>query len=101
MSKTPIISAPIPLDQPIERGEEKITSVQIRKPAAGELRGLKIIDIAQGDVDANLDLLPRITLPPLTAHEIGEMDAADMVVLINTAANFLRQRGASTDSPQA
>ena len=33
---------PVPLDTPIQRGEQTITEVIVRKPMAGELRGVAL-----------------------------------------------------------
>ncbi|MGQ5250746.1 phage tail assembly protein, partial [Xanthomonas arboricola] len=49
---TPTFSPAIPLDQPIVRGEQTITDLKVRKPGAGELRGLKLTDVLQLDVTA-------------------------------------------------
>lgn len=90
----------IALDQPIVRGDTSIDGVQIRKPMAGELRGLKLTEVVQADVDAMIVLLPRITVPPLTEEEVAAMGVADFVECSNQVAGFLPQKGASTGSPQ-
>ncbi|KFA28137.1 tail protein, partial [Xanthomonas vasicola pv. vasculorum NCPPB 1326] len=48
------------------RGEQTITQINVRKPGAGELRGLKLTDVLQLDVTALATLLPRISSPTLT-----------------------------------
>lgn len=69
----------ITLDTPIQRGDQKITSVALRKPGAGELRGLKMVDLLQMDVSALQALLPRISSPTLTPADVGAMDPADLL----------------------
>ena len=64
----------VTLDQAIQRGDTTITEIQLRKPKAGEMRGLNMTDVVQMDVNALTKLLPRITTPILTEAEIGNMD---------------------------
>jgi len=69
----------IPLEQPIARGKTTIDTLLLRKPQAGELRGLQLDMIVQGDVNSIIVLLPRITAPPITPNEAEAMDAADLL----------------------
>ncbi|AKO12775.1 phage tail assembly protein [Xanthomonas oryzae pv. oryzicola] len=78
---TPTFSQAVSLDQPIVRGEQTITQVNVRKPGAGELRGLKLVDVLQLDVTAMATLLPRITSPTLTTADVNAMDPADLLAL--------------------
>ncbi|TWQ31275.1 phage tail assembly protein, partial [Xanthomonas vasicola] len=69
------------LDQPIVRGEQTITQINVRKPGAGELRGLKLTDVLQLDVTALATLLPRISSPTLTNADVNAMDPADLLAV--------------------
>ncbi|MGL4449176.1 MAG: phage tail assembly protein [Shewanella sp.] len=80
---------PVTLDTPIQRGDKAIAELTLRKPTAGELRGLNMTDILQMDVNALTKLLPRITTPALTEAEIGQMDPADLMQLGQETAVFL------------
>lgn len=80
--------------EPIKRGDTEITGVQIRKPAAGELRGLEMRSLMMGDVTQHLKLLPRITTPILQEHELDKMDADDFADLVNETVTFLLPKGA-------
>jgi hypothetical protein len=80
---------PIELDTPIERGESKITHVTLRKPNAGELRGLSIQSIAEQDVNTMIKLLPRISEPKLAEQEVAAMDPADLTQLGIEVGAFL------------
>lgn len=88
----------IPLDTPIIRGEQTITSISLRKPMSGELRGLSLIDVMQMDVLALRKLLPRISTPTLTDAEIGRMDPADLLQCGVAVSGFLLQRAAKEAS---
>ena len=35
------------LDEPLQRGDTVITEIQLRKPKAGELRGVSLVDVAR------------------------------------------------------
>jgi hypothetical protein len=88
----------ITLDTPIVRGSTEITEVTLRKPVSGELRGVSLTDLLQMDVLALRKVLPRITAPSLTDHEIGQMDPADLVQMATEVAGFLLPRSAKVDA---
>jgi len=83
---------PIDLDRPIPRGEGHINSITLRKPDAGALRGIVLSDLLRMEAGAVADLLPRITEPPLLAHEVARMDAADLMACAVEISNFLLPR---------
>jgi hypothetical protein len=78
----------ITLDTPLKRGETEIKQVVLRKPAAGELRGLNVADILQMDVTANIKLLPRISDPTLTEADVAALDPADLTQLASAVSGF-------------
>lgn len=82
------------LDTPIMRGESSIGSISIRKPRAGELRGVTLTDLLQMDVTALTRVLPRITEPTLTEAEVAGMDPADLTQMGTAVAGFLLPRAA-------
>ena len=77
----------VTLDQAIQRGDTTITDVQLRKPKAGEMRGLNMADVLQMDVNALTKLLPRIT--DLTEKEVNDMDPADLLKAGVVVVGFL------------
>jgi hypothetical protein len=91
----------ITLDTPIVRGETGIASVAIRKPRAGELRGVTLTDLLQMDVTALTRVLPRITEPALTEHEVSGMDPADLTQMGTAVAGFLLPRAALASAAPA
>ncbi|EKZ1926026.1 TPA: phage tail assembly protein [Stenotrophomonas maltophilia] len=90
----------IVLETPIQRGEQVIRSVRLRKPNAGELRGLKLHELAQMDVTALVTLLPRISQPLLTQHDASQLEPADLVEIARVIGGFFEPR-ASKQSPSA
>lgn len=95
----PAAIANVTFSRPIERGEQKIGSVQIREPNAGELRDLKMVDLAQLDSNSLFKLLPRITMPPLMQHEVEALKPADFFALATEVASFLLPEGMRPESP--
>lgn len=92
---------PIPLDTPIVRENTKITEVTLTKPNAGALRGTTLMALSQMDVAALEIVLPRVSTPTLTAHEVRNLDPADLMALGIEVASFLLPKSALTDSPSA
>lgn len=76
-------------ETPLLRGEQKITQVEMIKPNAGALRGVRLADLAASDVDALLTVLPRITLPALTKAECNGLDPVDLITLGGKVIGFL------------
>ena len=85
------------LDSPIQRGETTIETLQLRKPRSGELRGLSLVDLGQLKVDSLTKVLPRITVPPLTEAEVGNMEPADLLACGAEIGSFLLQRSQRMD----
>ncbi len=79
----------ITLDTPLQRGETEVTEIQIRKPKAGELRGVSITSLMQIDVSELTKVLPRITTPTLTDDELRNMDVADLTQMGLEVSGFL------------
>lgn len=87
----------IELDEELTIGDQKITSIQIRRPKSGELRGLSLASLGQMNVDELLKLLPRITIPTLPTAIAAELDSADLMAIAEAVTDFLltkRQKAA-------
>lgn len=80
------------LETPLKRGEVEIKQVDVIKPTAGSLRGVRLADLCQSDVDALLTVLPRITLPSLTKAECNALDPVDLIVLGGKVIGFLQSK---------
>lgn len=78
----------VTLVEPITRGDTKIEQLTLRKPKAGELRGLSLSDVIGTDISALLRLLPRISEPPLTDDECANLDPADLTEMGGTVRGF-------------
>lgn len=99
----PIYSDPIELAQPIKRGQTEVKEITLRRPGSGELRGLKLADLVQGDVNAVIRLVPRISQPTLLEQEVAALDAYDLTRCADEIAVFLQtppQKPAAEPSPE-
>lgn len=82
----------VELDTPIIRGEQTIATIELRKPKAGELRGISLADLATLDVNALRLVLPRITVPSLTQAEVDTMEICDITAMGAKVATFLLKK---------
>lgn len=87
----------IELDAPFKRGNKTVSTITIRKPKAGELRGVALTDLMQMDVTALSRVLPRVSEPVLTEKEIAELEPADLVQLGGGLVGFLLPKRAKLD----
>ncbi|MHA0982385.1 phage tail assembly protein [Kosakonia cowanii] len=79
----------ITLENPVKRGEQIIDHVTLIKPTAGTLRGVSLASVANSDVDALIKVLPRVTSPSLTEHEVAALELPDLVALAGKVIGFL------------
>ena len=78
----------ITLDNPIKRGEQTITTLTIRKPKTGALRGIALADVLKIDVDAMIKIIPRVSNPNVTESEVSDLDLADFTKLATAVVGF-------------
>lgn len=97
------VTATAELDYPIKRGDKEIKTIELRKPRAGEMRGLSLTDVLQMEYNALNRLLPRITQPTLTEAEIMNLDPADLLQIGTEVTSFLlskKMRGEMDEEDQ-
>lgn len=80
------IVIPIKLAVSIEKDGKTLTSIDIRKPCSGDLRGLNLVDVCQMDFDAHSTLLSRISI--LNERDLLDMDPANWAPLQTEIASF-------------
>ncbi|RMT70226.1 hypothetical protein ALP29_03640 [Pseudomonas syringae pv. avii] len=88
----------VALDSPIKRGAQLITSVTLRKPVSGELRGVHLVELLNMDVATLIKVIPRITSPGITAPEAAGMDLADLLAIGSKISGFLLQKSVKTEA---
>ncbi|GGM30211.1 phage tail assembly protein [Pseudomonas asuensis] len=94
LDQAPAVEDPnlIILDEFILRGQQQITELRLRKPKAGELRGVSLSDLLSLDVAAIIKVVPRISLPSITEAEARSMDPADLVQIGAKISSFLLKK---------
>lgn len=88
----------ITLSLPIMRGDKQITDITVIKPTVPALKGLKMFDVLQMDVDSMQKLLPRVTQPVLHKADFDSMEVADFTELSAAAVGFLG-KNSETEEP--
>lgn len=79
----------ITLAEPIVRASgHTIDTLTLRKPTAGELRGLKVDDLFNADVTAIITLLPRICEPRIIPQEAERLATEDLFELAGAVRGF-------------
>jgi hypothetical protein len=61
-------------------------TITLREPTAGELRGVKLLDVLQLDTAAHAAVIPRIC--ELTAPEFAQLKARDTMALMSAVVGF-------------
>lgn len=95
--------ASVTLEEPLQRGDSLVKFVEVRRPGAGELRGLKLVEVLNMDVTALCTLLPRITNPTLTGADVVGLDPSDLLQFGMEVAGFFmtREQAAAQGYPTA
>nr|GLK21680.1 hypothetical protein GCM10017606_25070 [Microbacterium terregens] len=65
------------------------TKITVRKPQAGDMRGLSLNPLIQGDYNSLETLAPRITSPILHKQVFAAMDPADLTQFGGEVLDFL------------
>ncbi|MFS7188134.1 phage tail assembly protein [Serratia proteamaculans] len=94
---TELLNKPVILDVPVLRGTTQITEVTVNKPNAGALRGTRLQELIETDVNSLITVLPRITSPALTANEVASLDPADLYQLSQALALFFLPSSVRSD----
>lgn len=87
----------VELTAPLKVGDNEIAKLTLRKPAAGELRGIKLLDVLQMDASAHAVLVPRICSELTDQSQFWLLDATDLMNVMGTVLSFFA--GPDTDSP--
>lgn len=74
------------LATPIIKDDVEVTSIEIRKPNSGNLRGLSLIDVCEMKFEAGEVLLPRIS--SLNERDLLNLAPENWAPLLTTVASF-------------
>lgn len=86
----------VELEEPLKIGETEVPSIELRKPNAQALQGLKIQALLEGDVSSLSVLLPRISTPPLTKAQVMDLDPSDLAQCSGVIFLFLQPKSIRT-----
>lgn len=89
MTKKKNVFVEVSLSEPLTRDDKTISTITLRKPNTGELRGTKLLDVMQMDVAALTTIIPRISEPAITEADIAIMDIADITAMGLEVTAFL------------
>lgn len=79
----------VDLDNPIKRGDQVISSVMVRKPLGGDMRGTEVTKLWNMDVDHMSIVIPRVTEPTIHRQDFLDMAGEDITSLCAEVVNFL------------
>ena len=82
----------VTLSKPVKIDGKDETKITLRKPRAGEIRGLMLVNILQMDVSTMIKLLPRISTPPLNEQQVAELEPEDLTELSGKAVLFFAKK---------
>lgn len=85
----------ITLSSSIINGKTEITKITIRKPLAGDLRGVKLLNFVDADIDSLAKVLPRISTPTLSEQDVYNMDLMDLTNVVVEMSDFLKPKSSS------
>jgi hypothetical protein len=90
----------IDLDTPIKRGETEINQLVLRRPQAGELRGLHMSQVLAMSTDALFTLIPRIASPALIPQELNHLDPGDLIQIGYAILGLIAPKSMQQGLPQ-
>lgn len=76
------------LEHPIKREGGDLAESVLRKPSAGDLRGLNATALMQGDINSVIALLPRISNPFISDEEAVGLEAEDIMEAAGLVVGF-------------
>jgi len=81
-------SVTITLKVPLKIGNKAVPEFNLRRPRAGDLRGVKLYDLLQSDVESLAKVTGRISEPMVSEQAVYDMDPLDIAELANQMSAF-------------
>ncbi|MGB0694009.1 MAG: phage tail assembly protein [Rhodospirillaceae bacterium] len=82
MTETVTFATPIPY------GEETLSEISLRKPTAGDLRGLKLMSVLELETNSLLTLVPRLATPAVTSGQLQALSPGDLIKMAGVIGGF-------------
>jgi hypothetical protein len=86
----------VPLSTPIRVAGNEVTELDLRRPSAGELRGVKLLEVCQMETGAIIKVLARISTPMLSEQDAAGLDGADLMIIGTEIVAFFEPRATSS-----
>ena len=90
----------ITLKKPIKRGKEEITSITVREPGAGDLRGVSLAAVSELDVSTLIKIAPRITTPAITDVEANAFCLTDLMKFGKVIVGMINETSGNDTTPK-
>jgi hypothetical protein len=81
------------LQNPIVRGDKNIAEITLHNPNVAAMRGISLNALLNMNVDAIVEVLPRISDPQLTAREVEKLSCPDLLQAGIKIASFFLPSG--------
>lgn len=79
----------VPLEKPIQRADNKYTSVIVKKPHGSDYQGTSLSAVHQADYNALCVVIPRITDPVIHKQDLQRMPSDDLAMISGEVVAFL------------
>ena len=78
----------VPLAKPLPYGKGTLDKLQLRRPMAGDLRGIRLAGLSDMDVDVVTKIVARCSVQTVTEAQLAELDPYDLVKVTEKIADF-------------
>jgi hypothetical protein len=78
----------VELTTPITVYGEEVNTITLRKPTAGELRGVKLWELLQMDISAVRQVVPRIATPHMSPEDFDKLEPIDLLNVTSACLGF-------------
>lgn len=85
----PVPTRKVTLEEPIVRGDNAVSEIELRRPDAGALRGVDLVSVYRMDVVAISKVVPRISTPMISSAEYMAMAGPDAAAIATEISDFL------------
>lgn len=78
----------VPLKKPLQRADNKYNSVLLTEPHGSDYQGTSLSFVAQGDYNALITVIPRISDPVIHKQDLQAMKASDLAAISGEVIAF-------------
>lgn len=85
---------------PLKFGDGTLSEIKMREPCAGDLRGIKMLELHDGDVTSAITLASRICTPFVSVPQLSAMTPYDALQLYASVVDFFAPPETPATSPE-